>query len=218
MMDPTKTTTFPFDYATVVKMKSFDVGTFDIFYDDPYQLVHDVSDKVLDIYEQNTHDGANVQIWTNHRGQNQLWIIHPNKGGTIKLINPKSGKALDVGGDHTSDGSNVQIHTDNGSNTQRWHLKQVGDGVYKLIHSSSGKALDVTGDATVDGTNVQIWSENNGNAQRWRLVRYQNKGERVRFDLSRDNIQLKSTSPFPIISLTIQSLIILICVTFSEAK
>ena len=146
-----------------------------------YQLVHAVSDKVLDVYKERRHNGANVQIWRNHRGENQLWVIYRNEDGTLKLTSVRSGKVLDVDGDHIRDGTNVQIYTDSGSNRQKWHLKQVGDGVYKLIHSSSGKALDVKGGTIADGTNVQIWSQNDGIAQRWRLVRFQRKGKVGRF-------------------------------------
>jgi hypothetical protein len=161
----------PVSGENVVKMKSFTAGNGGIVFGVTYQLVHAASDKVLDIYDSGTHNGANIQIFTNRKSENQLWVIHQNKDGTVKVINPKSGKALDVSGGCTSDGTNVQIFTDNGTNAQKWHLKEVGDGVFKLIHSSSGKALDVTGGRTADGTNVQIWSENDGVAQRWRLVR-----------------------------------------------
>ncbi|CAF1121428.1 unnamed protein product [Rotaria sordida] len=153
-------------------MKFCDVGIDDIISGGRYQLIHEASNKALDIHGEGTHDGTNVEICTNHGGKNQLWVIHENQDGTVKLINPHSGKALDVFGGQTSDGTNVQIWTDNESNAQRWRLKSVGDGIYKLIHAFSGKALDVTGGETSDGTNVQIWTENYSWAQKWRLIQF----------------------------------------------
>ncbi len=170
MIYPGRSMTFSFCNVAAVKMKFCDAGTSDIVFGGTYQLVHAASNKVLDIHDKGTHDGANVKIFTNHKSENQLWVIHANEDGTVKLINPHSQKALDVTRSHTSDGTNIQIWTDNGSNAQKWRLKPVGDGVYHLIHASSGKALDVSNGATADGTNVQIWSENDSAAQKWRLV------------------------------------------------
>jgi hypothetical protein len=178
----------------IAKMKYLDEFPLDIVLNGTYQLVQAVSDKVLDIYKDRTSNGANVQIWRNHRGENQRWNIYKNEDGTIKLINPKSGKALDVSRGRSSDGTNVQLYTDNGSNAQRWRLKKVGDGIYKLIHSSSGKALDLKGGATAEGTNVQIWSDNDRITQRWRLVQYQRKGEHLCLNLLRDNVQSSLTT------------------------
>ncbi|CAF3898834.1 unnamed protein product [Rotaria magnacalcarata] len=125
-----------------------------------YQLLNVQSNKVLDIYGKGTDDGTNVQIFVNHGGENQIWVIHANQDGTVKLINPHSGKVLDVYGSGTSDGTNVQIFTDNGSNAQKWHVQGIEGGKYKLINVGSSKALDVTSSGTSDGTNVQMWSDN----------------------------------------------------------
>ncbi|CAM4825211.1 unnamed protein product [Rotaria magnacalcarata] len=142
-----------------------------------YQLLNVQSNKVLDIYGKGTDDGTNVQIFGNHGGENQIWVIHANQDGTVKLINPHSGKVLDVYGSGTSDGTNVQIFTDNGSNAQKWHVQGIEGGKYKLINVGSSKALDVTSSGTSDGTNVQMWSDNGTPAQQWQLIRYSSQSK-----------------------------------------
>jgi len=168
--------TFSFCNVASVKMKFCDSGTGDIVFGGTYQLVHAASNKVLNIHGKGTLRGTNVEIFTNHKSENQLWIIYANEDGTIKLINPHSQKALDVPRGHISDGTIIQIWTDNGSKSQKWRLKPVGDGEYELIHASSGKALDVADGETTDGekadgTKVLLWSEDDSAAQKWRLVR-----------------------------------------------
>ncbi|CAF1431470.1 unnamed protein product [Adineta ricciae] len=142
----------------------------DIIFGNTYQFIHAASNKALEIHSSGTHDGANVEIFKNHQGANQIWIIYGYDDDSIQLFNAHSDKALDVSGNGHSDGTNVQIYTNNRSVAQRWFLKSVGNGLYELINVESGKALDVSGNQSADGTNVQIWTRNHTPAQRWRIV------------------------------------------------
>ncbi|UJR06849.1 hypothetical protein I4U23_011138 [Adineta vaga] len=141
-----------------------------IIFGNKYQFINAASNKVLGVHDSGTHDDANVEIFKNHKGANQIWIIYRYDDGSIQLFNPHSDKALDVSGNGHADGTNVQIYTNNRSVAQRWFLKSVGDDLYELINVESGKALDVSGSGSADGTNVQIWSPNHTPAQRWRIV------------------------------------------------
>lgn len=135
-----------------------------------YKLINQNSGKALDVYNANTNDGTNVEIWSDNGGNAQQWQPISNGNGTYKLINPHSGKALDVYGASTNDGSNVDIWSDNGTSAQQWQLNGNSDGTYTLINPNSGKALDVAWAGTADGTNVQIASTNGSSAQKWQFV------------------------------------------------
>ncbi|CAF1510752.1 unnamed protein product [Adineta ricciae] len=136
-----------------------------------YKLMNINSNKVLDVYRFDGHDGANVQIFTDNGGQNQCWITQKNQDGTIKLIDSNTGMALDVHGGNTSDGAKVQVWSENETNAQKWRPIKVDNEYYKLINVASNKALNVHGDGTSDETDVDSWSDNGTPAQQWRFVR-----------------------------------------------
>ncbi|XEC95850.1 RICIN domain-containing protein [Paenibacillus tarimensis] len=136
-----------------------------------YSLRNPKSGKMLDIANNGTADGTNVQIYEDNGSDAQRFTIIDNGDGTYRLIGVTSGKALDVNGGGTADGTNVQIWSYNGGSHQKWRIVFNKDGTYKLIDSHSGKALDVNGAGTANGTNVQIWTDNGGDAQKWELIR-----------------------------------------------
>ncbi|CAF1009936.1 unnamed protein product [Adineta steineri] len=146
-------------------------GSSDIIFGATYQLLNVISNKALDIEGAKTQDATNVQIYSDHGGIGQRWIIRKNRDGTVTLVNPNSGKALDVSRCGTSTGGIVQIYSDDGINEQKWRVKSVGDEVYTFINVCHGLALDVTNSGTKDETNVQAAQENGTAAQKWRLVR-----------------------------------------------
>ncbi|CAF1261541.1 unnamed protein product [Rotaria magnacalcarata] len=136
-----------------------------------YQLLSVLSNKALDVYGNDTQDGANVQIFSNNGGKSQRWIVYANEDDTVKLINENSGKALDLTNYDASINSNVEIRTQNGGKGQKWTLKPVGDGTYYVINALSGKVLDVLSSGTADETNVHTCGQNNSGAQKWRIFR-----------------------------------------------
>ncbi|CAF3948672.1 unnamed protein product [Rotaria magnacalcarata] len=136
-----------------------------------YQLLSVLSNKALDVYGNDTQDGANVQIFSNNGGKSQRWIVYANEDDTVKLINENSGKALDLTNYDASINSNVEIRTQNGGKGQKWTLKPVGDGTYYVINALSDKVLDVLSSGTADETNVHTCGQNNSGAQKWRIFR-----------------------------------------------
>ena len=142
-----------------------------------YKITAKHSGKVLDVEGGYTHDGANVQQWTDNGNPQQQWKVIDVGGGYYKLIAMHSGKALDVEGGYTHDGANVQQWTDNGSSHQKWKIESTGDGYYKLIAECSQKALDVSGGFTDDGSNVQQWTDNGNEQQKWKFTLVSETGD-----------------------------------------
>ncbi len=70
----------------------------------------------LDVYNNQTADGATIDLWYCNGGQNQQWSVNPN--GTITGL--QSGKCLDVTGGVTANGTQVELWTCNGGPNQRW--------------------------------------------------------------------------------------------------
>jgi len=134
-----------------------------------YRIVNRKSGKVLDVANQSTANGANVQQWGWNGGNNQRWCITHLGNNQYKIIGVQSGKALDVNASSTADGANVQIWTYSGANNQRWTITATSGGYYSIRAVHSGKALDVAGQSTADGANVQQWSYWGGDNQQWKF-------------------------------------------------
>jgi hypothetical protein len=82
-------------------------------------IVNFNSGKCLDVSQQSTADGANVDQWTCNGGQNQQWqwVAH---GSYFQLIGRQSRKCFDVHQNATADGTNLDIWTCNGGQNQDW--------------------------------------------------------------------------------------------------
>ena len=128
-------------------------------------------------------DGANIQQYTSHNGENQAWLLIPYKpnqpvvsGRYIMLSALDNTFELDVEGNVTgaASGANVQIW-DNASLSQynSFDLEPLSNGYYKIIHSSSSNVLNANGvgaNCTRYGENINILTSNNSYAQEWALI------------------------------------------------
>jgi len=91
-----------------------------------FKIVSRSSGKVLDVPGFATHDGAQIQQFTDNGGKNQHWGLIPIGGGFFKIVSRSSGKVLDVPGSATNDGEKIQQFTDNGGTNQQWRLMKAG--------------------------------------------------------------------------------------------
>ncbi len=78
------------------------------------------TDYGLDVNQQSTEDGANVQIWSYWGGANQRWQINDLGNGFYSIINRNSGKSLHVEDRHTTNGANVLQWTYQGEDNQQF--------------------------------------------------------------------------------------------------
>jgi hypothetical protein len=114
----------------------------------------------LDVVNQSTANGAEVQIWSCSGNANQDWTYD---GSSLRVYGTK---CLDVTDGATANGTKLQIwDCVTGSANQKWTLSGS-----TLAWGSAGKCLDLTGGAATSGTLVQTWSCVSGDEnQEWSL-------------------------------------------------
>lgn len=135
-----------------------------------YKVVNRNSGLVLDVQDDSTSNGANVQQWGYYGASNQQWTVVAVGGGKYKIQNVNSGLVLDVADDSTSHGGNVQQWGYYGARNQQWKLVHVGHGYYKIKNVNSRLVLDVAGSSTSNGGNVDQDGYSHGSNQQWSLV------------------------------------------------
>jgi hypothetical protein len=135
-----------------------------------YKIFARHSGKALDVLNNGTANGSNVQQWTSNTCACQQWTLTNQGSGRYSVMGVGSGKMLDVNGVSTADGANVQIWSSTGGNNQRFYFVPAGNGFYRITPVHSGKCLDVSGGSTADGANVQQWTYNATANQQWQLV------------------------------------------------
>lgn len=125
------------------------------------------SGRCLDVAGVGTHNGANVQQWQCHDGDNQKWRFIPKGGNSYTIVALHSGRCLDVASPGRGNGDNVQQWDCHGGDNQLWNVVGDGRGSYRITARHSGRCLDVAGVATNDGANVHQWECHDGDNQKW---------------------------------------------------
>ena len=134
-----------------------------------YKIINRNSGLALDVADNGTANGANVDQATYTAGNNQRWTVTNLGGGQYSIIGVGSGKSLDVTGGSTANGANIAIWTYSGSTNQIWTFAATSGGYFTITSVRSGKVLDVVGRSTASGANVDQWTSNGGTNQQWIL-------------------------------------------------
>jgi len=132
-----------------------------------YSIQNVNSGKGLDVVNESTDDGANVQQYSYWGGSNQQWNVEDTGSGAYRIENVNSGKVLDVANQSTSDGANVHQYSDGGGDNQRFYIHDQGSGQYHIQPVHSEKAVEVESSSTSDGANVVQYDWHGGNNQLW---------------------------------------------------
>ena len=140
-----------------------------------FHLASGFSDEfVLDVAEVHPTIGANVSIWVDNGGSNQLFTLELGDDGYYVLRNVANPElVLDAAGAEPSVGANVSTWSLNGGMNQKWVLIPSAEMEgYFLIASASNTyyVLDAAGAEPEIGANVSIWYDNGGLNQLWKLV------------------------------------------------
>jgi hypothetical protein len=122
------------------------------------RLVGAGSGRCLDVPNQSTINGVQLDIWDCNGGANQQFTQLTN--GALQVYGTK---CLDVPGHAAAAGTPVEIYDCNGGANQQWRVNSDGT----IVGVESGLCLDVTGAATANGTLVEIWTCNGGTNQKW---------------------------------------------------
>ena len=164
------------DYSGYVEL-----GTFAI-YDVPeaaagvqYHLASGFSDAfVLDVAEVMPTIGANVSIWEDNGGDNQLFTMELLGDGFYVLRNVANPElVLDAAGAEPEVGANVSTWSFNDGLNQKWVLipSDKLSGYYRIASvSNTTFVLDAAGAEPEIGANVSIWIDNDGLNQLWKPV------------------------------------------------
>ena len=145
-----------------------------------YKLANACSRNMLDVANAKASSGANVIVYSNNSGKNQLWKIDSDTSALSQIIANgtyylESGVSatmnLDVNGSSAPrSGTNVQIWYSNVSNSQKFNLTyNPDDDTYTLVNLFSKTPLDVTGAMAKNGINVEVWAKNSSCAQKWKI-------------------------------------------------
>jgi len=165
------------DYSGIVELGDFSI------YDVPeavagaeYHLASGFSDDfVLDVAAAMPEIGANVSIWIDNAGDNQLFTLELEDSGFYVLRNVANPLlVLDAAGAEPSVGANVSTWSLNDGMNQRWVLIPSDEkpGYYRIASASNTYyVLDAAGAAPEIGANVSIWYDNGGLNQLWKLVK-----------------------------------------------
>ena len=135
-----------------------------------YKIIAKHSAKALDVYNNGSANGTNVQQYSLNDCACQKWTVTNVANGKYSIVGLSSGKYLDVSGISTADGANIQIWQSTGGDNQRYYFTPTTEGYYRITPVHSGKAVDVNGGSTADGANVQQWTYTGGDNQQWQLV------------------------------------------------
>lgn len=87
-----------------------------------YSIINAYSGKCLDVAGASLADGANVQQYACHGGDNQIWKLDNLFDGTHRIRNLRSGKALEVAGGSVANGGNVQQFMWKNGDNQKWRI------------------------------------------------------------------------------------------------
>ena len=115
--------------------------------------------KCLDVPNNTTTEGTQLDIWDCNGGANQEWTS--TSSGQLTVYS--GGDCLDASGQGTTAGTKVDIWPCNGGTNQQWKLNSNGT----ITGVQSGLCLDVTGASTADGALAELWTCDGGSNQQW---------------------------------------------------
>jgi hypothetical protein len=135
-----------------------------------YKIFARHSGQSLEVINNGTANGSNVQQWPANDCTCQQWTLTNVGSNQYTIVGVGSGKNLDVSGNSTADGANIHIWQSTGGNNQKFTFTNVGGGFYRITPVHSGKCVDLDGGSLVNGANVQQWTYGNTKNQHWQLV------------------------------------------------
>ncbi|RZJ52098.1 MAG: T9SS type A sorting domain-containing protein [Flavobacterium sp.] len=134
-----------------------------------YKLTHKGTNQCLDVFNNGSQSGTNVQQSTDNGNDAQRWIVTLEADGFYRLTHKGTNQCLDVSQNSNAQGANVQQWLESNTDAQRWKIELMSDGYCKLTHKGTTQVLDVDNNSSQPGANVQQWSDLGTDAQRWKM-------------------------------------------------
>lgn len=130
-----------------------------------YTLSNVHADRCLDVAGRSTENGANIQLWDCHDGQNQQFVFEPAASGYSVIRSVHSQKCLDVWAWSSEPGANIAQYDCHGGENQQFAVQDVSNGVVRIVSRLSGQALDAWEWGAENGTNIAQWHVTGGENQ-----------------------------------------------------
>lgn len=131
---------------------------------------------VLDVCGASSANGANIQLYGENDGNNQIWRVQEYSSGLMTLYCVGSGKVMSVGANSPKNGQNVQQWVGYQGHPFKWYAEPSGSmsingatvPTYRLHYlTSQGFVLDAAGGKSTPKTNIQVYANNGSRAQLW---------------------------------------------------
>lgn len=106
--------------------------------DNAYKISSLINDRVLDVGDASSAEGANVWTYPFHDNSAQYWYYQIKNNNGVFFAGC-SDKYLDITGGSMADGTNVQMWTWNGSDAQKFTTYQITQNACALDYSISAK-------------------------------------------------------------------------------
>ena len=128
---------------------------------------------VVDVENSSKISGANVQIYSYNRGEQQRFNVKYLGEGYYEIEAVHSGKVLDVANAGKTAGTNVWQCNRNNQDAQKWIIQESEvKGYYYIISKCNGLYLDVANGVVTNGTNIAVCYGNKSNAQKFKFEEY----------------------------------------------
>lgn len=134
-----------------------------------YKITSKNSNKVMEVENSSTTNGANISQnqWMNT--DNQKWTVTDVGSGYYSIRAVHSGQAVDVVASSTTDGANITQWPYYGNTNQQWQIQDAGSGYYKIVNRNSAKVIDVENFSTANGANISQYHWTGTDNQLWKF-------------------------------------------------
>jgi hypothetical protein len=119
--------------------------------------------KCLDVPNNSSTAGTQLQIWDCNGQANQTWTH--TSSNQLMVTTGGAQMCLDAYDNQTANGTKVETWPCNGGANQQWTLNSNGT----ITGNQSGLCLDVTGASTANGALAELWTCNGQSNQKWTL-------------------------------------------------
>ncbi|MEE0958383.1 MAG: RICIN domain-containing protein [Ruminococcus sp.] len=98
---------------------------FELQSDDTYKITNVASNKCLDVYNVQSDNGTNIQVWQNHETDAQLFYICQLSNGYALIPKCSLRSAVDITWQEIKDGTNIEEWEFNGSDSQTFSIEYI---------------------------------------------------------------------------------------------
>jgi hypothetical protein len=134
-----------------------------------YKITNVNNGKVMDDYNCNTANGAEVDTWAYLANTCQRWAFTSLGNGRYTITNENSGKVLDSVNCGNGNGTLTDLWSSLSNLCQEWNVTAYGSG-YTISNVGNGMVLDAENCGTANGTVVRQWAQLDNTCQEWTIT------------------------------------------------